>query len=90
MQNTSRIQNKKGLPPCYVWLWFQAANGGAKPGVIASVHAKMFRKKFTSCFVLVQQYMGQGDGGHFDLPRSVSFDLGSKLPNEHAKKENRF
>ena len=37
-----------------------AAAGGAKPGVIASVHSKMFAAKFAQAFATVQLFMGQG------------------------------
>jgi hypothetical protein len=37
-----------------------AAAGGSKPGVIASVHSKMFAAKYTALFGTVQRYMGQG------------------------------
>ena len=50
-----------------------AAAGGSKPGVIASVHAKMFRKKFTAMFQVVQHMMGQGDKdaiARVNLPRT--------------------
>ena len=48
----------------------KAAAGGAKPGVIATVHAKMFAKKYFEMFQIVQMVMGQVDGND-DLARRI-------------------
>lgn len=49
----------------------KAASGGAKPGVIATVHAKIFARKYFEMFQIVQQVMGQRDIGD-DLPRRLN------------------
>eukprot|EP00040_Diaphanoeca_grandis_P036460 m.232435 g.232435 ORF g.232435 m.232435 type:complete len:1418 (-) comp33622_c0_seq1:24-4277(-) len=63
-----------------------AASGGQKPGVIATVHAKIFSKKYTDMFRMVQQVMGQSDASE-DLPTKLHLLLQDLVTHPQMRNE---